>query len=88
MQHEHVFKFKMQRFYRSKYSFNTIRIYLENRHLLKEVEVWKLFTAPADYITYEGSLTSPGCYETVIWVVINQPISIAEADVMITFNIE
>ncbi|KAL5012366.1 hypothetical protein ScPMuIL_010917 [Solemya velum] len=28
------------------------------------------------YITYEGSLTYPGCYETVTWLLINKPIYI------------
>lgn len=26
------------------------------------------------YITYEGSLTEPGCYETVTWMILNKPI--------------
>lgn len=26
------------------------------------------------YITYEGSLTEPGCYETVTWIILNKPI--------------
>jgi len=26
------------------------------------------------YITYEGSLTQPACYETVQWILLNKPI--------------
>lgn len=27
-----------------------------------------------NYMTYEGSLTEPGCYETVTWIILNKPI--------------
>lgn len=26
------------------------------------------------YVTYEGSLTYPGCFETVTWIIMNSPI--------------
>uniref|UniRef100_A0A914EDZ8 Alpha-carbonic anhydrase domain-containing protein n=1 Tax=Acrobeloides nanus TaxID=290746 RepID=A0A914EDZ8_9BILA len=32
------------------------------------------------YVTYEGSLTYPGCYETVTWVIMNNPIYITRED--------
>ncbi|KAI3411780.1 hypothetical protein GPALN_001846 [Globodera pallida] len=32
------------------------------------------------YVTYEGSLTYPGCFETVTWVVFNSPIYISIED--------
>src|SRR4051794_10661348 len=35
------------------------------------------------YVTYEGSLTYPGCYETVTWVVMNNPIYITPDDLSI-----
>lgn len=31
-----------------------------------------------DYITYEGSLTQPGCQETVTWVVLNKPLYVGK----------
>lgn len=34
-----------------------------------------------NFITYEGSLTYPGCYETVTWVIMNNPIYITIEDV-------
>ncbi|XP_050416723.1 putative carbonic anhydrase-like protein 1 [Patella vulgata] len=37
---------------------------------------------PTDYyITYEGSLTHPGCYETVTWVILNKPIYISKKQI-------
>jgi len=35
------------------------------------------------YVTYEGSLTYPGCYETVTWAVMNNPIYISREDLAI-----
>ncbi|XP_078324662.1 carbonic anhydrase-related protein 10-like [Crassostrea virginica] len=29
------------------------------------------------YLTYEGSLTQPGCQETVTWVILNKPLYIS-----------
>lgn len=27
-----------------------------------------------DYMTYDGSMTRPGCHETITWIVMNKPI--------------
>uniref|UniRef100_A0A8R1DQC8 Alpha-carbonic anhydrase domain-containing protein n=1 Tax=Caenorhabditis japonica TaxID=281687 RepID=A0A8R1DQC8_CAEJA len=35
------------------------------------------------YVTYEGSLTFPGCHETVTWVILNNPIYITNDDLQI-----
>ncbi|XP_046552570.1 putative carbonic anhydrase-like protein 2 [Haliotis rubra] len=37
-----------------------------------------LFPNTNYYVTYEGSLTQPGCYETVTWVIFNKPIYISK----------
>ena len=34
------------------------------------------------YMTYSGSLTQPGCRETVTWVIYNKPLSISEDQVI------
>jgi len=34
----------------------------------------------ADYITYEGSTTFPGCWETTTWVVMNKPVYISKQE--------
>ena len=32
------------------------------------------------YMTYEGSTTYPGCWETVTWIVMNKPIYISRQE--------
>lgn len=38
------------------------------------------------FMTYEGSLTVPGCYETTTWIIINKSLTITRHDVR-TFTI-
>lgn len=33
------------------------------------------------YVTYEGSITQPGCMETVTWVIVNKPIQMSRSQV-------
>ena len=38
------------------------------------------------YLTYEGSLTQPSCYENVNWIILNKPIYISHYDLNIIRN--
>lgn len=38
------------------------------------------------YVTYDGSLTFPGCHETVTWVIMNNPVYITREDVGTPFS--
>ena len=40
-----------------------------------------LLPARLAYYSYAGSLTTPSCAESVAWMVVNDPIQVAEADV-------
>ncbi|CAJ0963441.1 unnamed protein product, partial [Mesorhabditis belari] len=42
-----------------------------------------LLPRTAHYVTYDGSLTFPGCHETVVWVIMNNPIYITKDDLAI-----
>lgn len=55
--------------------------YKDQRVQLADFEPWRLLPFTRDIITYEGSLTSPGCHETVTWIILNQPIFIKKEHV-------
>ncbi|BFZ24188.1 hypothetical protein BsWGS_27227 [Bradybaena similaris] len=43
----------------------------------------------AEYVTYEGSLTQPGCYESVTWIIMNKPLIVGRdqfTDLRFFFN--
>jgi len=48
---------------------------------VRHLSVNDLLPPTDDYITYEGSLTEPGCHETVTWVIPNKPIYITNEQV-------
>lgn len=50
---------------------------------VRHLSVNDLLPPTDDYITYEGSLTEPGCHETVTWVIPNKPIYITVEQVMV-----
>lgn len=48
---------------------------------LKSISLIDLLPNSISYMTYEGSLTTPGCQETVTWIVLNRPILITRQQV-------
>lgn len=53
---------------------------------IQELRPWNLLPKNLEYVTYEGSLTSPGCHETVTWIIINYPLYINKSDVSFCMN--
>ncbi|VDD82541.1 unnamed protein product [Mesocestoides corti] len=37
-----------------------------------------LFPSTREFITYQGSLGFPACYETVTWILLNEPVTVTE----------
>lgn len=52
-----------------------------NRVHIRHLSVNGLLPDTDDYVTYDGSLTQPGCQETVTWIIINKPIYISNEHV-------
>ncbi|XP_064609440.1 carbonic anhydrase-related protein 10-like [Liolophura sinensis] len=48
---------------------------------LNKVKMKWLLPNTTQFITYEGSLTQPGCYETVTWVIMNRPIYVSQRQI-------
>lgn len=41
--------------------------------MVYHLDLNQLLPSTEHYITYDGSLTYPGCYETVTWIILNKP---------------
>ena len=66
----------------SKYIIFLLHLFAEDEVEVKPFPMKSLF--PSDlksYWRYKGSLTTPSCYETVIWTVFQSPIEISSAQV-------
>ena len=50
---------------------------------LRHLSVSAMLPQTDDYVTYEGSLSQPGCQETVTWVIFNKPIYVTSQHVCI-----
>jgi carbonic anhydrase len=54
---------------------------------IRHLSVHGLLPETQDYITYDGSMTQPGCHETVTWVIMNRPIYVLSEHMMILRDI-
>lgn len=48
---------------------------------IDEISIQSILPANHQYMTYEGSVTQPGCYETVTWILLNKPAFVGEHQV-------
>nr|KAG5707783.1 hypothetical protein BaRGS_015943 [Batillaria attramentaria] len=46
--------------------------------MVHHIDLKQLLPKTEHYITYDGSLTQPGCHETVTWIVYNKPALISK----------
>ena len=60
--------------------------YIGQEATIRHLSVSKLLPATSDYITYDGSMTQPGCQETVTWIIMNKPLYMSIHHVRIRFG--
>ncbi|KAH9416414.1 Carbonic anhydrase- protein 10 [Dermatophagoides pteronyssinus] len=53
-------------------------VYRGQKTIIKSLSLRDLLPDDQNYITYDGSLTTPSCDEIVTWIVINKPLSITK----------
>ncbi|KAK6976584.1 Carbonic anhydrase- protein 10, partial [Biomphalaria glabrata] len=49
-----------------------------NKAQVRDLSMDHLLPKTTEYVTYDGSLTQPGCYETVTWILLNKPLRISK----------
>ncbi|ROI81785.1 Carbonic anhydrase-related protein 10 [Anabarilius grahami] len=47
-------------------------------YLLSGLNIEEVYPETASFITYEGSMTIPPCYETATWILMNKPIYVTK----------
>lgn len=50
---------------------------------VRHLSLKSLLPDTTGYMTYEGSTTHPGCWETVVWLILNKPIYITAREVSV-----
>lgn len=54
---------------------------VDDAFLLMGLNIADLYPDTTRYITYEGSITIPPCYETSTWILINKPVYVTQMQV-------
>lgn len=55
-------------------------IYRGQSHPIENLNLAEIMPETEHYMTYEGSTTYPGCWETVTWIVMNKPIYVTRQE--------
>ncbi|XP_078046830.1 carbonic anhydrase-related protein A [Augochlora pura] len=61
-------------------AFYSMIIYRGSSTPLRHLSLKSLLPDTDGYMTYEGSTTHPGCWETVVWLILNKPIYITSRE--------
>jgi carbonic anhydrase len=48
---------------------------------IRHLSLHSLLPETQQYMTYEGSTTHPGCWETTVWIILNRPTYITKQEV-------
>ncbi|KAK2489343.1 hypothetical protein MC885_009753 [Smutsia gigantea] len=49
---------------------------VDDAYLLQGLNIEELYPETSSFITYDGSMTIPPCYETASWIIMNKPVYI------------
>lgn len=52
---------------------------------IRHISLRSLIPNTDAYMTYEGSTTHPGCWESAVWIILNKPIYITKQEVLVYF---
>ncbi|KRZ18823.1 putative carbonic anhydrase-like protein 2 [Trichinella zimbabwensis] len=63
-------------------------IYKEKSTAVHSLSIRQLLPDTNHYVTYDGSFTFPGCYETVHWIVMNKPVYINFKDMKLLRDLQ
>ncbi|KAG5262291.1 hypothetical protein AALO_G00273550 [Alosa alosa] len=55
--------------------------YKNDAYFLGELNIKDIYPETSSFITYEGSMTVPPCYETSTWILMNKPIYMTKMQV-------
>ncbi|KAJ9576231.1 hypothetical protein L9F63_006893, partial [Diploptera punctata] len=50
---------------------------------IRHLSLRSLLPDTQHYMTYEGSTTHPGCWETTVWIILNKPIYITKQELYV-----
>lgn len=53
---------------------------------VRHISLRSLLPNTDQYMTYEGSTTHPGCWESTVWIILNKPIYITRQEVSRNFS--
>ena len=48
---------------------------------IDSLSIFSLLPSLHHFMTYDGSMTTPGCFETVTWIILNKPLNLSRQDV-------
>jgi len=62
-------------------------VFREEMASIPNFSLFQILPDTEDYITYEGSTTYPGCWESVTWIVYNKPIYISKPQLELFYRL-
>lgn len=60
---------------------NVVLFVLGSSTPIRHISLRSLLPNTDSFMTYEGSTTHPGCWESTVWIILNKPIYITKQEV-------